>query len=132
MGPNLHFFNKFLLKKFYYLLIYFLLSWVFLAVQQAFSRCDKWRLLLIIAHWLSSAQAPVIVAMSQQQMESSQTRNGTRVCCIARQILNYWTTREAPTFFKMNIYMVFSLGTERKYFRFFTFFIPPPLNLASF
>ena len=70
--------------------------------------------------------------MSQQQVESSQTRDGTHVCCIARQILNYWTTRKAPKLSKMNVYMVFSLGKKRKYFHLFTFFIPPPLNLASF
>ena len=37
--------------------------------------------------------------MSQEQVESSQIRDETRVCCIARQILNYWTTREAPKLF---------------------------------
>ena len=29
-------------------------------------------------------------------VESSQTRNRTRVPCIAMKILNHWTTREAP------------------------------------
>ena len=52
--------------------------------------------------------------MSQQQVESSQTREGTPVCCIARQILNYWTTREAPKLLKMNVYMVFSLGKKKE------------------
>ena len=29
-------------------------------------------------------------------MEFSQTRDRTHVACIARQILNHWTTREVP------------------------------------
>ena len=30
------------------------------------------------------------------QVESSQTRDQTRVPCLGRQILNHWTTREVP------------------------------------
>ena len=37
--------------------------------------------------------------MSQEQVESSQIGDETCVRCIARQILNYWTTREAPKLF---------------------------------
>ena len=32
----------------------------------------------------------------QSMWESSRTRDGTRVPRIGRQVLNHWTTREAP------------------------------------
>ena len=36
--------------------------------------------------------------MAPQHVGSSQTREGTGVLCIARWILNHWTTREALCF----------------------------------
>ena len=40
---------------------------------------------------------------------SSQIRDGTSVCCIARQILNYWTTKEAPIYIIYNsLYLLIS------------------------
>ena len=35
-------------------------------------------------------------ALAVLHVESSRTRDQTRVLCIGRQILNHWTTREVP------------------------------------
>ena len=53
---------------------------------------------VILAPWLHSSVS-VVVALGNNapwHMGSSHTRNRTTVPCIARQILNCWTTREAP------------------------------------
>ena len=35
---------------------------------------------------------------------SSPTRDRTQILCIARQILNHWTTKDVPTPFLLNVY----------------------------
>ena len=48
---------------------------------------------------------------------SSQIRDGTSVCCIARQILNYWTTMEAPIYIVYNSFYLLISNSQ---------FIPAP------
>ena len=55
---------------------------------------------LVVACGLQSAQAQLPCGMWDL---SSPTRDQTRVPCIGRQILNYWTTREVPRLFIFKI-----------------------------
>ena len=82
----------------------------------AFSSCCQWGLLFaaarrllnavgsppqapgarvsgVAAHWLGSCGAPALVA--PQRVRSPWIRDRSNVPCIARQILNHWTIREA-------------------------------------
>ena len=59
---------------------FFLLHWVFISVL---------RLFLVMSRWLWHMGLDVL-----QCGDSSQTRNGTCVPCIGRQIRNHWTTEE--------------------------------------
>ena len=66
-----------------------LLSWLLLLWRMGsrctgFSSCSTWAQQL----WCEDLVAP-------QNVGSSWTRDRTGVLCIARQILNHWTTREA-------------------------------------
>ena len=46
---------------------------------------------------------------ASQHVGSSRTRDRTGVPCIARQILNHWTTREAPIFLSMCMYHTYKI-----------------------
>ena len=74
---------------------------------QAFSSCGEQGLLLVVVvgfllQWLllwsigSRQRAEALAAL--WHVGSSPTRDGSGVSYIARQILNHWTTREAPDF----------------------------------
>ena len=67
-----------------------------------YSLIAGWGLLIAVAsleHELSSCGARALVA--QQHVESSRTRDRTRVPCTGSQILNHWTTRES-LFWRLN------------------------------
>ena len=86
-------------------------------------RCFPLRRLLVVEHRLRRAQAqslrlPDSTARAQRlwcmdlvalwHVGSSQTRDGTRVSCIGRQILYHWATREAPNFTVLRVAVQFS------------------------
>ena len=80
---------------------------------RAFSRCGKRGPLFIVARGPPTVAASLVAEHRLQtrrlsscgsraqllrgMWESSQTRARTCVPCIGRQILNHWTTREAPS-----------------------------------
>ena len=70
----------------------------------AFSSCVKRGLRTSWAHWLSTCvvQAQLLCGMRDL---SSLTRDQTCVPCIARQILNHWTTREVPNLVTLIAFM---------------------------
>ena len=102
------------------LFIYFWLCWV--SVAATFSSCREWGLLFVAVHGLLIAVASLVAehglqvhglqqlwlagsrAQAQQlwlaglvapwHVQSSRTRDQTRVPCLGRQILNHCTTRE--------------------------------------
>ena len=83
--------------------------------KQTFFTCNKWRLFSSCSEWAShvvaslavdyrlwSARAQYLWCMgfdAPWHVGSSQTRDRTCVPCIGKQILNYWTIREALFFF---------------------------------
>ena len=77
----------------------------------------------VVACGLSSWQHTGVVA--SQHVGSSQTRGGTHVPCIGKQILNHWTTKE-PThrlFREKKLFFFYSidiLREERHYNQFFS------------
>ena len=82
--------------------------------MQAFSSCSKWGLLSSCCAQASHcggfsccrAQALGVmgsVAVVLWHMESFQIRDGTRVPCIGRRILNHWTIRKI----RLSLYVVF-------------------------
>ena len=93
---------------------FILLCWVFICCAWAFSICGEQRLLFIGMWWLllwstgfrrtdfGSCRSRVhtsgsitlwcVDSVALQHVESSRTRNRTRVPCIDRRILNHWTT----------------------------------------
>ena len=96
------------LKLILYKLEFFLAVVSLHCCVQASSSCGEQGLLLVavvgfLLQWLLSVwsigsrhRAEAVVAL--RHVGSSQTRDGSGVSCIARQILNHWTTREAPDF----------------------------------
>ena len=100
------------LGKTFYFCIYLFYRLAVLALRcfvQAFSRCSEQRLpfvvlcgvLIMVASLVAkhSVRASVVVALglvALRYVGSSWTRDRTCVPSIARQILNHWTTREAP------------------------------------
>ena len=89
----------------------------------AFSSCGEQGLLSSYSAWASHcsgfscprAQALGCMGFSScgirglvapQHVGSSQTRDSAGVPCTARQILNHWTTREAPHMLLQNFYSV--------------------------
>ena len=86
--------------------------WVFAtACRQAFSSCESRGCSLVAVQWLllpwSTGSGTGlrwlwrVASVAVEHVDSSQTREGTWVPCIGRQILNHWTTGEVleiPTF----------------------------------
>ena len=107
--------------------------------KRAFSICSKWGLATFFAvasHFggFSCCRAQALGAWAQQLQRLSTVvvahgsscsetcgiflvRDGTHVPCIGRWILNHWTTREAPKFFKRIIrtciILLLYLGMEK-------------------
>ena len=54
---------------------------------------------LVEVHWLLVVVASLVAELSPWEVGSFQTRDRTTVPCIARWILNHWTTREAPNLY---------------------------------
>ena len=88
-------------KQFFFV---FWLCWVFV-VAQTFPSCSKWELFFLLVHRALSEVASFVAEhrlrgaralLPQGTWEPSQTRDRTCVPCFSRQILNHWTTREAP------------------------------------
>ena len=94
-----------------YEVIYFELSWVFLAAW-VFSGCGKQGHSLVVVHRLLIVEAShsrctdfsscstwefwCTGLVAPQHVESSQTRNRTHVPCIGRWILTHWTNQGNP------------------------------------
>ena len=84
------------------LFVYFWLCWVFVATQ-AFSSCREqgllfirgWGLLIVVPIGLWAQKFQCIGLFVLWHVQSSQTGDGTCVCCIGKQILNHWITIEA-------------------------------------
>ena len=56
----------------------------------------------LVAEYRLEGTGSLVVAQGSVTLRyvgSSRTRDGTGVCCVARQILNCWTTREAWVIF---------------------------------
>ena len=82
-------------KKYYWLL------WVFFTVCGLFSSCREWGLLSsgggfsCCGAWALGYTGSAVVVHGH--VGSSQIGDQTNVLCIARWLLNHWTTREVPT-----------------------------------
>ena len=85
----------------------------------AFSSCGRQGLLLVMASpAVALGHVGSSSCRSQAHVGSSQSRNQTYIPCIGKQILNHWTTKEAPT----SIFYLFIYFLKAQLYLFILFF----------
>ena len=87
-----------MLLRFIYLYLFFCLHWDFVAAPGLSLVVASEGYFLAAVLGLSVAVASLVDRgfVALRHVRSSQTMDRTCVPCIGRQILNHWTTREAP------------------------------------